>query len=78
MTDIYKDIMSTANSVVAGEELIIIDKLREQVKALDNELEDIKTSIQVIISEIELEIHRYPNMANLGKKGCLRRLLNLL
>ena len=57
------------------EEMVIKDNLIEK---LQEEVFSIKKSILNVIYEIKVEINNNPRSANIGKKGCLRRLCDIL
>ena len=49
----------------------LIDKLQEEIFSM-------KKSILNVIDEIKVEINNNPRSANIGKRGCLRRLYDIL
>lgn len=49
-----------------------------QIEILQQELMGIKKNIMKVIEEIKIEINENHRSANIGKKGCIRRLYNIL
>lgn len=49
-----------------------------QIEILQQELISIKENIMKVIEEIKVEIRENPRSANIGKKGCIRRLYDIL
>jgi predicted RNase H-like nuclease (RuvC/YqgF family) len=49
-----------------------------QIETIQQELMSIKKNIMKVIEEIKVEISENPRSANIGKKGCMRRLYNIL
>ena len=48
------------------------------IEKLQEEIFNIKKSIVNVIDEIKVEIINNPRSANIGKRGCLRRLYGIL
>ena len=52
--------------------------LKDRIADLEDALVDIGASVQVLISGINEQIHRHPQMSHIGKKGILKHLYPLL